>query len=70
MFRGRTGSFNAPSSNEPSVHTDRVRILVCGDSNVGKSSFIHLLCNDEVLQNPSSTVGCHADVKVTFDSRN
>ena len=37
-----------------------------GDSGVGKTSLVNLICNDTVIQNPPSTVGCYAEVKVLF----
>ncbi|XP_053560494.1 rab-like protein 3 [Bombina bombina] len=43
---------------------DRVKVLVLGDSGVGKSSFVHLLCQNQVLGNPSWTVGCSVDVRI------
>ncbi|XP_018428103.1 PREDICTED: rab-like protein 3 [Nanorana parkeri] len=43
---------------------DRVKVLVLGDSGVGKSSLVHLLCQNQVLGNPSWTVGCSADVRL------
>ncbi|XP_063297957.1 rab-like protein 3 [Pelobates fuscus] len=43
---------------------DRVKVLVLGDSGVGKSSFVHLLCQNQVLGNPSCTVGCSVDVRL------
>uniref|UniRef100_UPI00398EAB87 rab-like protein 3 isoform X4 n=1 Tax=Pristiophorus japonicus TaxID=55135 RepID=UPI00398EAB87 len=43
---------------------DRVKVLVLGDSGVGKSSLVHLLCHNQVLGNPSWTVGCSLDVRV------
>uniref|UniRef100_UPI003AAD3AB2 rab-like protein 3 isoform X2 n=1 Tax=Centroberyx gerrardi TaxID=166262 RepID=UPI003AAD3AB2 len=43
---------------------DRVKVLVLGDSGVGKSSLVHLLCQNQVLGNPSWTVGCSVDVRV------
>uniref|UniRef100_A0A8C9G333 RABL3 n=1 Tax=Pavo cristatus TaxID=9049 RepID=A0A8C9G333_PAVCR len=42
---------------------DRVKVLVLGDSGVGKSSLVHLLCHNQVLGNPSWTVGCSVDVR-------
>ncbi|XP_054642948.1 rab-like protein 3 isoform X2 [Dunckerocampus dactyliophorus] len=42
---------------------DRVKVLVLGDSGVGKSSLVHLLCQNQVLGNPSWTVGCSVDVQ-------
>ncbi|XP_004638876.1 rab-like protein 3 [Octodon degus] len=46
------------------VSLDRVKVLVLGDSGVGKSSLVHLLCQNQVLGNPSWTVGCSVDVRV------
>ncbi|XP_067896928.1 rab-like protein 3 isoform X2 [Heterodontus francisci] len=43
---------------------ERVKVLVLGDSGVGKSSLVHLLCHNQVLGNPSWTVGCSVDVRV------
>ncbi|XP_050498459.1 rab-like protein 3 [Diabrotica virgifera virgifera] len=43
---------------------DRVRILVLGDSGVGKTSFVHLAAHNEPLRSPSWTVGCSVDVKL------
>ncbi|MED6268991.1 Rab-like protein 3, partial [Characodon lateralis] len=43
---------------------DRVKVLVLGDSGVGKSSLVHLICQNQVLGNPSWTVGCSVDVRV------
>ncbi|XP_078734393.1 rab-like protein 3 isoform X1 [Lampetra fluviatilis] len=43
---------------------DRVKVLVLGDSGVGKSSLVHLLCQNRILGNPSWTVGCSVDVRL------
>ncbi|XP_057661998.1 rab-like protein 3 [Diorhabda carinulata] len=43
---------------------DRVRILVLGDSGVGKTSFVHLAAHSEPLKSPSWTVGCSVEVKL------
>ncbi|CAH1162947.1 unnamed protein product [Phaedon cochleariae] len=43
---------------------DRVRILVLGDSGVGKTSFVHLAAHNEPLRSPSWTVGCSVEVKL------
>ncbi|PAA58111.1 hypothetical protein BOX15_Mlig000840g2, partial [Macrostomum lignano] len=42
--------------------TLRVKILVLGDSGVGKSSLVHLLTNHSELTNPAWTVGCSLQV--------
>ncbi|KAI8921965.1 P-loop containing nucleoside triphosphate hydrolase protein [Powellomyces hirtus] len=44
--------------------TDKARVLVVGDSGVGKTSLVHLLCRGEPLRSPVGTVGCSVDVKV------
>lgn len=43
---------------------DRVRIIVLGDSGVGKTSFVHLAAHGEPLKSPSWTVGCSVEVKL------
>ncbi|KAJ3648928.1 hypothetical protein Zmor_020695 [Zophobas morio] len=43
---------------------DRVRIMVLGDSGVGKTSFVHLTANNEPIRSPSWTVGCSVEVKL------
>lgn len=43
---------------------DRVRIMVLGDSGVGKTSFVHLAVNNEPIKAPSWTVGCTVEVKL------
>lgn len=45
---------------------DKVRVLVCGDSYVGKSSLVHLICHEKILNTSSWTIGCKTDVKVCF----
>lgn len=43
---------------------DRVRVVVVGDSGVGKSSLIHLLAHDRVISNPSWTIGATVDLRI------
>ena len=43
---------------------DKIRVLVCGDSYVGKTSLVHLICHDKVLSTSPWTIGCKAEVKV------
>ncbi|GLG99504.1 hypothetical protein R5R35_008381 [Gryllus longicercus] len=43
---------------------DKVRIIVVGDSGVGKSSLTHLICQHQPISNPSWTIGCSVDVKL------
>lgn len=40
------------------------KILVLGDSGVGKSSLIHLICHSTVLNSPHWTIGCSIEVKI------
>ncbi|KAK3870490.1 hypothetical protein Pcinc_024283 [Petrolisthes cinctipes] len=42
----------------------KVKILVVGDSGVGKSSLVHLMCHGEALSNSSWTIGCSIEVRV------
>ncbi|XP_026702916.1 rab-like protein 3 [Athene cunicularia] len=37
---------------------------LCALAGVGKSSLVHLLCQNQVLGNPSWTVGCSVDVRI------
>lgn len=43
---------------------DKVRVLVLGDSGVGKTSLTHLISQNETIINPSWTVGCSVEVKL------
>lgn len=40
------------------------KILVLGDSGVGKSSLVHLICHSTVLSSAQCTIGCSIDVKL------
>lgn len=40
------------------------KILVLGDSGVGKSSLIHLICHSSVLSSPQWTIGASIDLKM------
>lgn len=37
--------------------TEKVKILVVGDSGVGKTSLVHLICQSEPIANPYWTIG-------------
>ncbi|CAL2236684.1 unnamed protein product [Prunus armeniaca] len=43
----------------------QVRVLVVGDSGVGKSSLVHLIVNSSSIARPPQTVGCTVGVKHT-----
>uniref|UniRef100_A0A5K3EL10 Rab-like protein 3 n=1 Tax=Mesocestoides corti TaxID=53468 RepID=A0A5K3EL10_MESCO len=43
---------------------DRLKVVVAGDSGVGKTAFVHLLCYGEALLNPSWTVGCSVELTI------
>nr|ACJ85536.1 unknown [Medicago truncatula] len=43
----------------------QVRVLVVGDSGVGKSSLVHLIVKGSPIARPSQTIGCTVGVKHT-----
>ncbi|XP_011300519.1 rab-like protein 3 isoform X1 [Fopius arisanus] len=43
---------------------DKVKIMVVGDSGVGKTSLTHLICEQQTINNPSWTIGCSVEVKL------
>ncbi|XP_061393269.1 rab-like protein 3 [Musca vetustissima] len=43
---------------------DKVRILLVGDSGVGKTCLTHLIAHGESLSRPGWTVGCNIEVKL------
>ena len=43
---------------------EKVRILVVGDSGVGKTSLVNLMCHDESISSPAWTIGCTVEVKL------
>ncbi|XP_062097959.1 small GTPase LIP1 [Humulus lupulus] len=43
----------------------QVRVLVVGDSGVGKTSLVHLIVKGSSIARPPQTVGCNVDVKHT-----
>lgn len=49
------------TNNDPPTLT----VLVLGDSSVGKTSFVRLVCRDQSLSSPPPvTVGCHIEIKL------
>ncbi|XP_055702098.1 rab-like protein 3 [Phlebotomus papatasi] len=43
---------------------DKVRVILVGDSGVGKTSLTHLIAHSEPLTSPGWTVGCSVEVKL------
>ncbi|XP_069134184.1 rab-like protein 3 isoform X1 [Argopecten irradians] len=43
---------------------DKIKIVVVGDSGVGKTSLVHLICHNETTSNPGWTIGCSVEVKL------
>ena len=43
--------------------TEKIKVLVLGDSGVGKSCLVNLMCNQNKKTNPSWTIGCSIEVK-------
>ncbi|VDL27854.1 unnamed protein product [Hymenolepis diminuta] len=43
---------------------DRLKVIVAGDTGVGKTAFVHLLCYDEPLLNPSWTIGFNLELSI------
>ncbi|KAL5971829.1 Rab-like protein 3 [Taenia solium] len=53
-----------PSIPQQMSDYDRLKVIVAGDSGVGKTAFVHLLCYGEALLNPSWTVGCGIELMI------
>ncbi|XP_072019254.1 rab-like protein 3 isoform X2 [Amphiura filiformis] len=47
-----------------SMDLEKVRILVVGDSGVGKSSLVQLVCHSQPVLNPGWTIGASVEVKI------
>jgi Rab-like protein 3 len=43
--------------------SDKIKVLVLGDSGVGKSCLVNLICNQNQKSNSSWTIGCSIDVR-------
>jgi len=48
---------------------ERVRVVVVGDSGVGKTSLTWLLAHDSALPSPAWTIGCSVEVTRTGSAR-
>ncbi|KAK4468036.1 hypothetical protein MN116_008213 [Schistosoma mekongi] len=49
---------------------ERAKVVVGGDSGVGKTALVHLICNQQTLLHPSYTIGCSVDIKVHLYNNN
>ncbi|KAK7318532.1 hypothetical protein RJT34_03235 [Clitoria ternatea] len=54
-----------PKELNGGVLCGQVRVLVVGDSGVGKTSLVHLIVKGSPIARPSQTIGCTVDVKHT-----
>ncbi|PRP87110.1 hypothetical protein PROFUN_01372 [Planoprotostelium fungivorum] len=52
------------TSSKPVNDSDRVRILVLGDSGVGKTSLVHLVCHESVNERPPQTIGVNVELMI------
>ncbi len=43
---------------------EKIKIVVVGDSGVGKTSLVHLITHQEILKKSNCTIGCSVDVKL------
>ncbi|XP_062609920.1 rab-like protein 3 isoform X3 [Saccostrea cucullata] len=46
------------------ANIDKVKIVVVGDSGVGKTSLVHLISHQQPTNNPPYTIGCSVEVKL------
>lgn len=52
---------------EGNENSESIRILLVGDSGVGKTALLHLICHKKTLSSPSPTIGCQLEVKVLLN---
>uniref|UniRef100_A0A0E0HC75 GTP-binding protein n=1 Tax=Oryza nivara TaxID=4536 RepID=A0A0E0HC75_ORYNI len=63
------GSGGGRDLNGGGTPCGQVRVLVVGDSGVGKSSLVHLILKGSAIARPPQTIGCAVDVKhITYGS--
>ncbi|XP_005108696.1 rab-like protein 3 isoform X1 [Aplysia californica] len=43
---------------------DKVKVLVVGDSGVGKTTLVHVICHNEPCYTPAATIGSSVEVKL------
>lgn len=43
---------------------EKLKVLVLGDSGVGKSSLVHLICHNKPLTSTNWTIGCSIEIKL------
>ncbi|KAL8195808.1 hypothetical protein R6Q57_025561 [Mikania cordata] len=61
FWRGREREINKDKNGLPP--SGQVRVLVVGDSGVGKTSLVHLIVKGSSIDRPAQTIGCMVDVK-------
>ncbi|KAK1298005.1 putative GTP-binding protein [Acorus calamus] len=67
FWRERERESSKDQNGEPPC--GQVRVLVVGDSGVGKTSLVHLFVKGSAISSPSQTVGCTVGVKhITYGS--
>ncbi|KAI3874029.1 hypothetical protein MKX03_035398 [Papaver bracteatum] len=64
MFWGQNQRENIEPCNDD-LHCGQIRVLVVGDSGVGKTSLVHLIVKGSRIRRTSPTVGCTVSVKHT-----
>lgn len=55
---------SAKESADMSTPLDKVRVLIVGDSETGKTSLAQLIAHGLPVERPMSTIGCSAQVKL------
>ncbi|GAM22385.1 hypothetical protein SAMD00019534_055600 [Acytostelium subglobosum LB1] len=58
-------SFYPSPAPSKSSSLDKIRVAVVGDTTVGKTSLVNLICKGQLLAHPPSwTMGCNTDIKI------